>query len=116
MKKDNSKPAANDSATPELAKSAEPQVGQLMQPTHAERAELPEAIGEGDAAQGHVGVADEYREAAKLLSRPETTEQTLVAMAQREGKSADDVMSDYLNSQLPRHDFYDQPVLLGDAA
>jgi hypothetical protein len=116
MKKDSSKPQAHDSAKPELAKVTEPEVTQAMQPMQAERAELPEAIGEGGADEGHRILAQEYRESAKLLGQSETTEMGLVALAKRQGISADAAISDYVNNQLPRQDFYNQPVLLGDTA
>jgi len=113
MKKDKAKPAAtpDSAAEPGLPKAAEPaQFGQVQH--RQEHVDLPKASGEGDAAEGHRILAQEYQESAKLLGLSETTEQGLVDLAQRQGKPADDVISDYLHEQLPRHNFYDQPVLL----
>lgn len=122
MKKDNAKPAAiGDSAPqPEGPKTAEQaQFGQVhldQVPAMAEHVESAEVVGESDAGESHRILAQEYHESAKLLGLSETTEQRLVNLAQREGKPADEVISAYLHEQLPRHDFYDQQVLLDMSA
>ncbi len=113
MKKDNAKP----SASPEpVAEQSVPQAIEQLQPGQsvppAEHLELPEATEHGEGADSHQLLAQEYHESAKLLGRSETTEQALVGVAQREGKQPDEVISAYLHEQLPRQDFYDQPVIV----
>ncbi len=110
MKKDNSKQANTvEPAVSELPKAAEPaQLGQGPADHH----ELPEAPEHGGDA-GHEILLHEYNESAKLLGLSATTEKTLVVDAERQGKQPDDVISAYLHEQLPKHDFYEQPVLLG---
>ncbi|MBX9879778.1 MAG: hypothetical protein K2Y22_15075 [Candidatus Obscuribacterales bacterium] len=110
MKKDNSKQAsAVESAVSEMAKAAEPaQLGH----GHVDHVELPEAVEHGGVT-GHEILLHEYNESAKLLGLSETTEKTLVMDAERQGKQPDEAISAYLHEQLPKHDFYEQPVLLG---
>lgn len=100
MKKDNSKQAS----------TAEQPVSEISKA--ADHHQLPEAPEHGGDA-GHEILQQEYNESAKLLDLSQTTEKTLVINAEKQGKQPDDVISAYLHEQLPNHNFYDQPVLLG---
>ncbi len=114
MKKDKVKPAASSEP---VSERAVPQaieqlpMGQPVPP--AEHLELPEVAEHGADMSGHQILAQEYQESVGYLGRNETTEQALAQKAERQGMKPDEVISAYLHEQLPRQDFYDQPVIIG---
>lgn len=115
MKKEKSKPTANPETAAEPAVSAAiEQVPQGQALPVAEHIQLPEVAEQGEQRASGVILAEEYFESTKFLRRSETTEQDLSVQAERQGKQPDEVISAFIHEQLPRQDFYDQPVLLGN--
>ena len=113
MNKDN----ANLAGKPEpAAEHAVPQAIEQLSPGQplppAEQLPLPEAAERPAQSESDRILSEEYHEAAERIGGSGTTEKALVAMAAREGKQSDEVISQYLHEQLPRQDFYEQPVIL----
>lgn len=115
MTKDNSKPAASHDLPAEPVAQKPLDNAQVGQFSIAERLELPEASEHAEVS-GAQALAQEYHESAKLLGRSETTEKDLMLMAENAGKQPDEVISAYLHEQLPRQDFYEQPVLVSESS